>query len=62
VAVAVEAPKKKKKKGGSGKNKKVPVTGFEEFFADSPITPAEQEEEEDLYEWSRPVPEYVNNQ
>ncbi|EKD18262.1 uncharacterized protein L3040_004779 [Drepanopeziza brunnea f. sp. 'multigermtubi'] len=59
VAVGVEAPKKKKKKGGSGKNKKAPVTGFEEFYADPPITPAEQEEEEDLYEWSRPVPERI---
>lgn len=48
-----EAPKKKKKKS-SGKNKKPNATGFEEFYADPPITPEEHEEEEDLYDQSRP--------
>ncbi|TQS38829.1 hypothetical protein Golomagni_00656 [Golovinomyces magnicellulatus] len=50
--------KKKKKKKRSGKSKsqkpkKPPITGFEEFFADAPISPDEHAEELDLYDQSR---------
>ncbi len=52
-----EAPKKKKKKGsrtryadGTPKAKKVAPTGFEEFYADAPITPEEyQDEMQNMY-------------
>lgn len=40
-----EGGKKKKKKKSSGRNKKPNPTGFEEFYADPPITPAEYNEE-----------------
>ncbi|KAL2070537.1 hypothetical protein VTL71DRAFT_13563 [Oculimacula yallundae] len=50
--VGVE-PKKKKKKS-SGKNKKPNPTGFEEFYADPPVTPDEHDEECDLYDETRP--------
>lgn len=45
------ASKKKKKKKSSGKKKKKPnPTGFEEFYADPPITPEDHKEEvEQLY-------------
>jgi hypothetical protein len=46
---AEEEPKKKKKKKSSGKNKKPAPTGFEEFYADPPITPEEYVEESDIY-------------
>lgn len=42
---AEEGGKKKKKKKSSGRNKKPNPTGFEEFYADPPITPAEYNEE-----------------
>ncbi|RKF78326.1 putative argonaute sirna chaperone arc complex subunit arb1 [Golovinomyces cichoracearum] len=45
--------KKKKKRSGKSKSekvKKLPVTGFEEFFADAPIRPDEHAEELDLYD------------
>ncbi|RKF81870.1 putative argonaute sirna chaperone arc complex subunit arb1 [Golovinomyces cichoracearum] len=51
-----EKKKKKKKRSGkskTGKAKKLPVTGFEEFFADAPIRPDEHAEELDLYDQSR---------
>jgi hypothetical protein len=45
----VEVEKKKKKKS-SGKKKKPNPTGFEEFYADPPITPEDHKEEvEQLY-------------
>ena len=45
-----EVEKKKKKKKSSGKNRKPNPTGFEEFYADPPITPEEYaEEKEELY-------------
>lgn len=48
-ASAVVGAKKKKKKN-SGKKKKPNPTGFEEFYADSPITPEDHKEEvEQLY-------------
>ncbi|KAI9821746.1 MAG: hypothetical protein M1827_002327 [Pycnora praestabilis] len=40
-------PKKKKKKSRGGKKK---PTGFEEYYVDAPITPAEYEEENDMYD------------
>jgi hypothetical protein len=46
---AEEEPKKRKKKKSSGKNKKPAPTGFEEFYADPPITPEEHSEESDIY-------------
>ncbi|CZT45504.1 uncharacterized protein RSE6_05820 [Rhynchosporium secalis] len=51
--VVAEQPKKKKKKS-SGKNKKPNPTGFEEFYADPPVTPDEHDEECDLYDETRP--------
>ncbi|KAE8442563.1 hypothetical protein EG329_003050 [Mollisiaceae sp. DMI_Dod_QoI] len=49
-----DAPKKKKKKKSSGINRRAGATGFEEFYADAPITPEEHEEETDLYDVSLP--------
>ncbi|KAH8195856.1 hypothetical protein TruAng_009986 [Truncatella angustata] len=48
--IAMEAPKKKKKKRNNrpGKTRRA-ITGFEEFYADSPTTPAEHLEEKSLY-------------
>lgn len=44
------AETKKKKKKSTGKKKKPTPTGFEEFFADPPITPEDHKEEiEQLY-------------
>ncbi|PQE10219.1 Argonaute subunit Arb1 protein [Rutstroemia sp. NJR-2017a WRK4] len=51
---AEEEPKKKKKKKSSGKNKKPAPTGFEEFYADPPITPEEHVEESDIYSEEAP--------
>lgn len=46
----VVAAAKKKKKKSSGKKKKPNPTGFEEFYADPPITPEDHKEEvEQLY-------------
>ncbi|ATZ55805.1 hypothetical protein BCIN_12g03630 [Botrytis cinerea B05.10] len=45
-------PKKKKKKSG-GKKKAAGPTGFEEFYADPPLTPDEYEEECDIYHKGR---------
>lgn len=45
-----EGEPKKKKKNSSGKKKAkaLPVTGFEEFFADPPLTPSEDAENKDF--------------
>ncbi|KAK0637066.1 Argonaute complex, subunit Arb1 [Bombardia bombarda] len=49
------AEKKKKKKSGKSKGAKKRGTGFEEFFCDPPMTPAEHEEEKSvLYPPERP--------
>ncbi|KAI9821524.1 MAG: hypothetical protein M1826_000646 [Phylliscum demangeonii] len=56
TAVGVQTtPKKKKKKSKSkGKSKAIPPSGFEENYADAPITPAEYAEEvNSLYHPSR---------
>ncbi|KAL5352110.1 hypothetical protein ACLOAV_002055 [Pseudogymnoascus australis] len=55
------ASKKKKKKKSSGKKKKKPnPTGFEEFYADPPITPEDHKEEvEQLYHFARPFAERI---
>ncbi len=62
VTVGVgSAPKKKKKKSKKPKSKRglgVP-TGFEEYYVDAPITPAEFEEEKGLYDESRPFTERI---
>ncbi|KAM3069454.1 hypothetical protein ACMFMG_005559 [Clarireedia jacksonii] len=57
--LAEEEPKKKKKKKSSGKNKKAAPTGFEEFYADPPITPDEHEEESNIYHEGRPFVERI---
>ncbi|KAK6583808.1 hypothetical protein PZA11_003538 [Diplocarpon coronariae] len=62
TVVGAAAPKKKKKnKKSSGKNKKPPPTGFEEFFADPPITPDEFDEERDLYDENRPFEDRIES-
>ncbi|KAI9649675.1 hypothetical protein NHQ30_002256 [Ciborinia camelliae] len=58
VAGSGEGEPKKKKKS-SGKNKKAAATGFEEFYADPPLTPDEYEEECDTYDESRPFDERI---
>ncbi|OBT65870.1 hypothetical protein VE03_05424 [Pseudogymnoascus sp. 23342-1-I1] len=56
---AVAGAKKKKKKS-SGKKKKPNPTGFEEFYADPPITPEDHKEEvEQLYHFARPFAERI---
>ncbi|KZF23181.1 hypothetical protein L228DRAFT_245915 [Xylona heveae TC161] len=52
----VEVPKKKKKKSKRKANK---PTGFEEYYVDAPITPAEFEEERGLYHPSRSFAERI---
>lgn len=52
-------PKKKKKKKKSGANKKAAPTGFEEFYADPPLTPNEYEEERDVYHEGRSFAERI---
>ncbi|KAL1953876.1 hypothetical protein VTO42DRAFT_2062 [Malbranchea cinnamomea] len=47
--------KKKKKKGLKGGRGKKKPTGFEEYYVDAPMTPAEFEEEKKLYDASIPV-------
>ncbi|KFY38808.1 hypothetical protein V495_06354 [Pseudogymnoascus sp. VKM F-4514 (FW-929)] len=50
----------KKKKKSSGKKKKPTPTGFEEFYADPPITPEDHKEEvEQLYHHARPFAERI---
>ncbi|KAI6712013.1 hypothetical protein JHW43_005470 [Diplocarpon mali] len=61
TVVGAAAPKKKKNKKSSGKNKKPPPTGFEEFFADPPITPDEFDEERDLYDENRPFEDRIES-
>ncbi|KIN00370.1 hypothetical protein OIDMADRAFT_164780 [Oidiodendron maius Zn] len=41
--------KKKKKKGAKSKSKRPVPTGFEEFYADAPVTPHEYQEESYVY-------------
>ncbi|RFU32090.1 hypothetical protein B7463_g4257, partial [Scytalidium lignicola] len=48
-AAPVAEKKKKKKKKSSGKNRLPPATGFEEFYADSPMTPGDFYEEREYY-------------
>ncbi|KXJ86182.1 Argonaute complex, subunit Arb1 [Microdochium bolleyi] len=49
-----ESKKKRKKKKSRTKKRKKPVTGFEEFYADSPLTPTEAIlEQEELYSKNR---------
>ena len=46
----LEKKVKKKKKKSSGKNRKPPASGFEEYYADAPMTPDQyQEEVDDIY-------------
>ena len=54
------APKKKgeKRKSKSKKARVIP-TGFEEYYVDAPVTPAEFEEEKGLYDESRPFTERI---
>ncbi|OBT47146.1 hypothetical protein VE00_03103 [Pseudogymnoascus sp. WSF 3629] len=64
AAPTVGAPEvvgaKKKKKKSSGKKKKPNPTGFEEFYADPPITPEDHKEEvEQLYHFARPFAERI---
>lgn len=59
--LTTEKPKKKKKKK-SGKNKKPPITGFEEGYCELPMTPAEHMEEKlNLYDPSRSFVERVQH-
>ncbi|KAK2766888.1 hypothetical protein FQN54_006202 [Arachnomyces sp. PD_36] len=51
-----EVKKKKKKKSKGARGKKKP-TGFEEYYADPPLTVAEFEENKSLYDSSRPAVE-----
>ena len=55
------APKKKKKKPSKSKSKRglAAPTGFEEYYVDAPVTPAEFEEEKGLYHESRPFTERI---
>ncbi|KAK2746324.1 hypothetical protein FQN57_003206 [Myotisia sp. PD_48] len=48
----VKAPKKTKKKSSKKKNK---PTGFEEYYVDRPITPAEYEQEKFIYDKAKPA-------
>ena len=55
------APKKKKKKSKKPKSKRglAAPTGFEEYYVDAPVTPAEFAEEKGLYDESRAFTERI---
>ncbi len=60
VAVGVgSAPRKKKKKKPKSKRGLGMPTGFEEYYVDAPVTPAEFVEEKGLYDESRPFTERI---
>ncbi|EGE04706.1 hypothetical protein TEQG_03880 [Trichophyton equinum CBS 127.97] len=51
VDKTISAPvKKKPKKRSKGKKGKKKITGFEEYYVDPPMTPAEHEEEKSIYD------------
>ncbi|KAJ8120410.1 hypothetical protein ONZ43_g2874 [Nemania bipapillata] len=52
-------PKKKKKKSKKLPKSRRGITGFEEYYADPPMTPAEAVEKERLYEPSRPFSDRI---
>ncbi|KAK3339493.1 Argonaute siRNA chaperone complex subunit Arb1-domain-containing protein [Neurospora tetraspora] len=55
MALTEDAKPKKKKKSKKSKSKKKRPTGFEEYFCDAPMTPAEYEEErKSIYPPNRP--------
>lgn len=58
VGVSSAPRKKKKKKPKSKRGLGVP-TGFEEYYVDAPVTPAEFIEEKGLYDESRPFTERI---
>ena len=56
TSLLIEDEPKKKKKKKKSKSKNKAISGFEEFYADVPITPEQYEEEtNDTYHPSRPV-------
>ncbi|OBT90580.1 hypothetical protein VE02_01042 [Pseudogymnoascus sp. 03VT05] len=60
IGASEVAGAKNKKKKSSGKKKKPNPTGFEEFYADPPITPEDHKEEvEQLYHFARPFAERI---
>ncbi|KAI1450510.1 Argonaute siRNA chaperone complex subunit Arb1-domain-containing protein [Annulohypoxylon stygium] len=63
IQAGVDKPKKKKKKKPAKKQGAVArkgVTGFEEFYADAPMTPDEaNQEKNEIYSQSKPFPERI---
>ena len=61
TAVGIGSAPKKKKKKSKSKSKRglVAPTGFEEYYVDAPVTPAEFEEEKGLYDESRAFTERI---
>ncbi|KAK9788684.1 hypothetical protein AB5N19_10207 [Seiridium cardinale] len=58
LPISMEAPKKKKRKSRPGKTRRA-ITGFEEFFADAPTTPAEHAEEKKLFSCEHPFAQRI---
>ncbi|KAI1755271.1 hypothetical protein F4782DRAFT_442631 [Xylaria castorea] len=54
----VEVKKRKKKSKRPAKSRKN-ITGFEEYYADAPMTPAEALEKKKLYDPARPFPDRI---
>ena len=61
IAVGIGSAPKKKKKKSKPKSKRglAAPTGFEEYYVDAPVTPAEFEEEKSLYDDSRAFTERI---
>lgn len=59
VGLGTAPRKKKKSKKSKSKKARVIPTGFEEYYVDAPVTPAEFDEEKGLYDESRPFTERI---
>ena len=58
---ATELKKKKKKRSGKSKSKRASEkpTGFEEYYVDPPVTPEEFQEEQSLYDPTKPFTDRI---
>lgn len=59
VSLGGDGAKKRRKKKPKSKRGLNAPTGFEEYYVDAPLTPAEHEEEQDLYHQSLPFRERI---